>query len=176
MSKYFIEGDTLTDIADAIRLKRDIVTEMTPEDMALQVSLIDGGGGSVQEMSVNVPSAGTYSFSNKIAMGVIEDFDPDKVYFAEVRFEGDFSSATSSNPIVVWMMCALSRNTVVTGSYKQIVASARATGAAAYSNNIAWAATATAIDDNGTFYLYSMSGNTYTRLGAGKYTAKIYTV
>lgn len=45
MSKYFIEGDTLTDIADAIRLKRDIATEIATEDMALQVSLIDGGGG-----------------------------------------------------------------------------------------------------------------------------------
>lgn len=42
--KYIIEGDTLTDIADALRLKRDIVTEITPEDMALQVALIESGG------------------------------------------------------------------------------------------------------------------------------------
>ena len=176
MSKYFIEGDTLTDIADAIRLKRDIVTEMTPEDMALQVSLIYGGGGSVQEMSVTVPSAGVFTGSNKIAMGVIEDFDPDKIYFAEVRFDGDFSSATSSNPIVVWMMYAVSRNTVVTGSFKDIVISIRSVGAATYGNNISWSSVSTAIDDNGTFYIYSASYNVYTRLGAGKYTAKIYTV
>lgn len=45
LSNYVIPGDTLTEIADAIRAKRDIVTEITPEDMALQVSLIDGGGG-----------------------------------------------------------------------------------------------------------------------------------
>lgn len=45
MSKYFIEGTTLTDIADAIRLKRDIVDEINPEDMPLEISLIDGGGG-----------------------------------------------------------------------------------------------------------------------------------
>lgn len=38
--------DKLTDIADAIRLKRDIVTPLSLEDMALQVSLIDGGGGT----------------------------------------------------------------------------------------------------------------------------------
>lgn len=37
--------EKLTNIADAIRLKRDIVDELTLEDMALQVSLIDGGGG-----------------------------------------------------------------------------------------------------------------------------------
>ncbi len=45
MSRYFIEDETLTDIADAIRLKRDIVTEITPEDMPLQVALIESGGG-----------------------------------------------------------------------------------------------------------------------------------
>ncbi len=43
--KYIIEGDTLADIADAIRLKRDMATEINPEDMALQIGLIESGGG-----------------------------------------------------------------------------------------------------------------------------------
>lgn len=41
--------DKLTDIADAIRLKRDITTPLSLEDMALQVSLIEGGGGAQVE-------------------------------------------------------------------------------------------------------------------------------
>lgn len=44
---YRISGDTLTDIADAIRLKRDIATEITPEDMPMEIGLIDGGGGGL---------------------------------------------------------------------------------------------------------------------------------
>ncbi len=43
--------EKLTDIADAIRLKRDIVTPLSLEDMALQVSLIDGGGGGGTDYS-----------------------------------------------------------------------------------------------------------------------------
>lgn len=50
MSKYFIEDTTLTDIADAIRLKRDIVTEINPENMPLEISLIDGGGGGLEKL------------------------------------------------------------------------------------------------------------------------------
>ena len=50
MSKYFIEDTTLADIADAIRLKRDTVDEITPEDMPLAISLIDGGGGGTSDI------------------------------------------------------------------------------------------------------------------------------
>lgn len=41
---YTIPDETLTEIADAIRLKRDIADEIAPEDMPLEISLIDGGG------------------------------------------------------------------------------------------------------------------------------------
>lgn len=44
--KHIIQAQTLTDIADAIRLKRDIVEEIIPEDMPLQIGLIPTGGGS----------------------------------------------------------------------------------------------------------------------------------
>ncbi len=41
---YAVSEQALTDIADAIRLKRDITTPLTVDDMALEISLIDGGG------------------------------------------------------------------------------------------------------------------------------------
>jgi len=46
MATYGVTDTQLTAIADAIRLKRDIVTEMTVDDMPLQIGLIDGGGGT----------------------------------------------------------------------------------------------------------------------------------
>lgn len=40
---YAVNKDTLTDIADAIRLKRDIVEPIPVDDMAMQIGLIEGG-------------------------------------------------------------------------------------------------------------------------------------
>lgn len=43
--KYIIDGDTLIDIADAIRAKTGTVEEIAPTDMADLISNISGGGG-----------------------------------------------------------------------------------------------------------------------------------
>lgn len=62
MSNYVIPGDTLTDIADSIRRKRDIATEIVPEDMALAVDLIEsGGGGAFFTEVTTVPSGRSFS-------------------------------------------------------------------------------------------------------------------
>lgn len=47
MSKYFIEGETLTDIADQLRLELDTTQTYAPEDMPLAIHLAasQGGGG-----------------------------------------------------------------------------------------------------------------------------------
>lgn len=47
MSKYFIEDETLHAIADAIRLKRDTVEQINPEDMPMEIGLIESGGGGL---------------------------------------------------------------------------------------------------------------------------------
>ena len=44
--------EKLKTIADAIRLKRDISDEMTLEDMAMQIGLIDGGGTDLKRINV----------------------------------------------------------------------------------------------------------------------------
>lgn len=44
---YTVDSDRITAIADAIRLKRDIVDEMTLDDMPMQIGLIDSGSGGV---------------------------------------------------------------------------------------------------------------------------------
>lgn len=67
---YRIEGETLTDIADAIRLKRDIVSEIPPEDMGMQVGLIDGGGAFFTEVTT-VPSGRSFSIPTDYDLCVI---------------------------------------------------------------------------------------------------------
>lgn len=47
MATYAVPEDKLTAIADAIRLKRDTTTDMTLDDMALQIGLISGGGSTL---------------------------------------------------------------------------------------------------------------------------------
>ena len=44
MATYAVNGDILSDIADAIRQKRDIADAIPVADMAMQIGLIDGGG------------------------------------------------------------------------------------------------------------------------------------
>lgn len=41
---YAVSKEQLTDIADAIRLKRDITTPLKVEDMPLEIGLIESGG------------------------------------------------------------------------------------------------------------------------------------
>lgn len=61
MSTYAVDGDKLTAIADAIRLKRDLTTDMTLDEMPLQIGLIGGGGGGasnpVTHGTINVTTA-----------------------------------------------------------------------------------------------------------------------
>lgn len=45
MAMYAVNGDILSDIADAIRQKRDIADAIPVADMAMQIGLIAGGGG-----------------------------------------------------------------------------------------------------------------------------------
>ena len=45
MSKYVIDGETMTDIADAIRTKLGSQEEMTPLEMPDNIMAISGGGG-----------------------------------------------------------------------------------------------------------------------------------
>lgn len=67
MALYTINSDTLTGIADAIRTKRDITTQIKPEDMALAISLIDSGGASGADTGeVSFTGAGTYTSSFRI--------------------------------------------------------------------------------------------------------------
>lgn len=42
---YAVKGETLYNIAETIRNKRDIADEITVDDMAMQIGLISGGGG-----------------------------------------------------------------------------------------------------------------------------------
>lgn len=46
MSVYAVDDTILTGIADAIREKRDMTTEIPIEDMAMQIGLIEAGGGN----------------------------------------------------------------------------------------------------------------------------------
>lgn len=73
MATYGVTDTQLTAIANAIRLKRDIITEMEVDDMPLQISLIDTGGGtetlddlidrSITSIASNTAtSIGTYAF------------------------------------------------------------------------------------------------------------------
>lgn len=66
MATYAVPEEKLTAIADEIRLKRDIVTELTLDDMALQIPLIDGGSGGVV--------SGTYIPENVSSTITISDF------------------------------------------------------------------------------------------------------
>lgn len=47
---YAVPESKLTQMADTIRLKRDIATPMDFDEMILQTSLIDGGGGLQMEL------------------------------------------------------------------------------------------------------------------------------
>ena len=43
MSEYLIQGQTLTDIADAIRAKNGTATQYTPAEMLAAIQAISGG-------------------------------------------------------------------------------------------------------------------------------------
>ena len=50
MSKYVIDSETLTDIADAIRAKTGDSASMTPLEMPDEIASISGGGGGYFEL------------------------------------------------------------------------------------------------------------------------------
>lgn len=57
MSKYLIDGDTLADIANAIRARLDTVADITPVDMPLDIMLIEGDSEAAQIKSFTLASA-----------------------------------------------------------------------------------------------------------------------
>lgn len=62
MSKYVIDGDTLTDIADAIRAKNGGTEELTPAAMAEEIGAIDSNDALLQFLNGET----TELISNKI--------------------------------------------------------------------------------------------------------------
>lgn len=70
MSEYLIQEETLTGIADAIRVKTGGTASIPVSDMAGQIEGIETGGGdvdsmidrSITEISSNVVSIGSYAF------------------------------------------------------------------------------------------------------------------
>ena len=125
MSRYFIEGETLTDIADAIRLKRDTVDEINPEDMPLAISLIDGGGGGDYSNPLNYlgpnPTV-VYDYTEHFTLADLS-FDKTKSYSSAVtlRTGGNLITygATSSDKDYVVLETSLSRITYTGDSGKQ---------------------------------------------------------
>lgn len=93
MSTYAVDGDKLTAIADAIRLKRDITTDMTLDEMPLQINLIDGGG-SVWELL----SETTLTSEQQIA---ITDFDITRTEYNIVLIKPSTANDTAYN-ITMW--------------------------------------------------------------------------
>lgn len=61
-SLYAAEGSTLVGIADAIREKRDITAGIPLADMAMQIGLIESGGGTVDAAS------GTFEIAADISL------------------------------------------------------------------------------------------------------------
>lgn len=77
MSKVTVDDQVLTDIADAIRLKRHVATLYRPIDMALAINQINtviadedegkvvSGGVLVEQTSATYTSNGTYNTTTK---------------------------------------------------------------------------------------------------------------
>lgn len=59
MEEYIIKEDTLTDIADAIRVKRNITQELTPQEMSVEIMKITTGDGSGKNGATFIPSIGS---------------------------------------------------------------------------------------------------------------------
>ena len=64
MSKYVIDSETLTDIADAIRAKTGDSASMTPLEMPDEIASISGGGGTVGRIVKHVEVIPTSTLTN----------------------------------------------------------------------------------------------------------------
>lgn len=162
-------------IADALTAKGvDTMPDASFDTLSTNVGLIQSGGGSGSEsFSVDVPAAGVYNAANKIKMGTISNFDPDATYVADIVYTGDYSQATTSEPVVIRAFLIASANAALVADYRQFVLAYRATSATATSSNVMNIKTSTYMDTVGNLYLYSYSTTAYTRLGAGRYTATV---
>lgn len=95
MSRYFIEGETLTDIADAIRLKRDIVTEINPEDMPMEIGLIASGGGLPLSMDM-----GKYTAIGNEQYLIAESTKIKTIYFCGFFLDGYNNLPTNESYVI----------------------------------------------------------------------------
>lgn len=84
---YAVTEEQLGNIANAIRLKRDTTVPMTVDDMPLEISLIDGGGGgdtpfySMETHNFVMPYTATSS--NKFDTGIVIDYNCIILVFAD---------------------------------------------------------------------------------------------
>ena len=67
MDEYIIKEETLTNLADAIRAKRNITRELTPQEMPVEIMKISTGDGNGENGATFIPSVdseGNLSWSN----------------------------------------------------------------------------------------------------------------
>lgn len=77
---YTVPVEKLTSIADAIRLKRDMVDEMSVDDMPMQIGLIGGG----REEIVNIPYSSSVTTVNQAIEYIRQFVDSNGVYVKKV--------------------------------------------------------------------------------------------
>lgn len=66
MSEYVIQGQTLTDIADAIRSKSGTQQQYHPDQMAAAIEAIPAGGTEMEDLLVTRPSTFTEYTNNRV--------------------------------------------------------------------------------------------------------------
>ena len=74
MSIMFINSDTLSDIADAIRAKTGGSGTMTPLEMPTEIASIGGGGIDISEYTERGGSIRNGSTSNTMSLDITKDY------------------------------------------------------------------------------------------------------
>lgn len=129
MANYVIKGETLTDIADAIRSKISSTDPINPSDMAENINKINGGGSFVETVT------GTFTldrfsaleglhlvYTNKDFEVVYEDYNVQGGHTIEVVKNTIVQASSSSTPTFSGSC------TTTFGCYDQAVSCAFATG------------------------------------------------
>lgn len=105
---YTVDSDRIKDIADAIRLKRDITDEMTLEDMPMQIGLIEGGGSDI-DGTIIIKTATiekTVESADILVPFQIPNFNPEKIITLFVIRKG---FEEESYPSAQWVGIGYSR-------------------------------------------------------------------